>query len=212
MAEEKKSTFELLSKVNVEGKTKEKGGLTYLPWASAWAEVKKVCPDATFKIYSQIVDEYGNTRFWHDDGRTGWVVVGVTIDGIEIVETLAIMDMRNKAIAANQITSTDANKATKRCLVKACAMHGLGLYIYEGEDLPEEVSRINELVESCLGLIKKKCALSDAAKEKVEVLCKDAEKKANPELPDELLSGSPRNIDDVDILENMKKQLLAVRK
>lgn len=212
MTEEKKSTFETLSKINVVEKTKEKNGMVYLPWAAAWAEVKKVYPDATFKIYSKIVDEYGNTKFWHDDGKSGWVVVGVTIDGLEAVETLAIMDLRNKAIKAEDITSTDANKAIKRCLVKACAMHGLAIHLYYGEDLPEEISKINELTETCLALIKKRCALSDDAKKKVETLCKAAEKEANPELPDDLLTGSPKNIDDVEILENLRKQLVAVRK
>ena len=182
--DENKSVFDILNAVDVSTKIKTKNGLSYLSWASAWAEVKKKYPDAMYKIYPQIIDDGGNTRYWHDDGKTGWVEVGVTVDGQEIVETLAIMDFKNKSIPADQITSVDANKSLKRCLVKACALHGLGLYIYEGEDLPEETSKTIELKEKIKGLAAKKVALSDKAKAKVAELCKAAEKQANPNLDD----------------------------
>lgn len=209
---ENKSLFDILNAVDVSTKIKTKNGLSYLSWASAWAEVKKKYPDATYKIYPQVMDEGGNTRYWHDDGRTGWVEVGVTVNGQEIVETLAIMDFKNKSIPADQITSVDANKSLKRCLVKACALHGLGLYIYEGEDLPEETSKTIELKEKIKELAAKKVALSDKAKAKVAELCKAAEKQANPNLDDDLITGNYNNIEDVDILTNLEKQLLAVRK
>ena len=209
---DEKSVFESLNNVDLTGKVKTKNGLTYLSWSSAWAEVKKKDPNANFRIIPQIVDDGGNTRPWHDDGRTGWVEVGVTINGQEIIETLAIMDFKNKSLAADQITSVDANKSIKRCLVKACAMHGLGLYIYEGEDLPEETSKVNELQDEVMNLVNKKCALSDKAKAKVQEIRKVAEKQANPDMADDLIVGNPKNINDSDILGNLKKQLLAVRK
>ncbi len=209
---ENKSVFDILNAVDVSTKIKTKNGLSYLSWASAWAEVKKKYPDATYKIYPQVIDDGGNTRYWHDDGRTGWVEVGVTVNGQEIIETLAIMDFKNKSIPADQITSVDANKSLKRCLVKACALHGLGLYIYEGEDLPEETSKTIELKEKIKELAAKKVALSDKAKAKVAELCKAAEKQANPNLDDDLITGNYNNIEDVDILTNLEKQLLAVRK
>lgn len=209
---ENKSVFDILNAVDVSTKIKTKNGLSYLSWASAWAEVKKKYQDATYKIYPQVMDEGGNTRYWHDDGRTGWVEVGVTVNGQEIIETLAIMDFKNKSIPADQITSVDANKSLKRCLVKACALHGLGLYIYEGEDLPEEASKTIELKEKIKELAAKKVALSDKAKAKVAELCKAAEKQANPNLDDDLITGNYNNIEDVDILTNLEKQLLAVRK
>lgn len=80
-------------------------------------------------------------RFWYDDGCTGWVKVGVTICGIEHIEHYPIMDYKNNSIPADKITSTDANKAVKRALAKACAEHGLALYIYEGEDIPEQAKK-----------------------------------------------------------------------
>lgn len=209
---ELKNIFNTLNGVDVTEKTKEKGGLTYLSWSSAWSEVKKKYPSATYEIKPQIIDEAGNTRFWHDDGKTGWVEVSVTIDGLTHTEILAIMDFKNKSIPADQITSVDANKSMKRCLVKACAMHGLGLYIYEGEDLPEDIAKLNNLHEEITELAKKKSSLSDKAKEKSIELCKEAEKEANPDLNDELITGKISNINDVIILENLKKKLLAVRK
>ena len=209
---ETKGVFEALNGVDLTNKVKTKNNLTYLPWSSAWLEVKKRYPDANFRIIPQIMDDGGNKRFWHDDGKTGWVEVGVTINGNEIIETLAIMNFKNQSIAANDITSVDANKSIKRCLVKACAMHGLGLYIYEGEELPEELSKTLELQNEIKDVVNKKCALSEKAKNKVADLCKAAEKEAHPELSTEDVTGNPKNIDDVDILTNLKKQLSAVRK
>lgn len=209
---QEKSVFSVLSALNVTDKIKEKNGLSYLPWAAAWSEVKKVYPDATFTIYNQVMDEFGNTRFWHDDGRTGWVEVGVTIQGEEVIETLAIMDFKNKSIPADQITSVDANKSLKRCLVKALAEQGLAIHIFMGEELPEEISKTLELQDEVMELITKKCALSDKAKSEVGKLCKAAEKEANPDLEEDMVRGDPKNIDDADILEKLKKRLLGVRK
>ncbi len=212
MVDEKNDVFNTLNDVDVSDKVKEKGGLSYLSWASTWSEVKKRYPNATYHIHPQTMDEYGNTRFWHDDGKTGWVEVSVTINEITHTEILAIMDFKNKSIPADQITSVDANKSEKRCLVKACAMHGLGLYIYEGEELPEEISKIIDLQEDVTELAKKKSGLSDKAKDKSIELCKEAEKEANPDLDDELITGKISNINDAAILESLKKKLLAVRK
>lgn len=212
MSEEIKDVFNTLNGVDVSDKLKEKGGLSYLSWASAWSEVKKRYPEATYYINPQIMDEFGNTRFWHDDGKTGWVEVSVTIEGLTHTEILAIMDFKNKAIPAADITSVDANKSEKRCLVKACAMHGISLYIYEGEDLPEDTAKLIDLQEEVTELAKKKSGLSDKARDKSIELCKEAEKEANPDLDDELISGKISNINDVAILESLKKKLLAVRK
>lgn len=210
MATETKSVFDTLNAVDVSEKVKQKSNLTYLAWSSAWAEVMKRYPDSTFEVHKQTLDDGGNTRPWHDDGKTGWVEVSVTIEGKEITETLAIMDFKNKSIPADQITSVDANKAIKRCLVKAIAMHGLGLYIYEGEDLPEETTKTLTLKAEIKELVAKKCS-TDKGKTKVAELCKAAEKEANPLTDDADITGNYVNIEDIDILEKLKKQLLAVR-
>lgn len=134
MAEEKnRSVFETLNAVNCNEHTEQKNGLTYLSWAWAWAEVKKRFPTAQYTIY----ERPDGCPYW-TDGRTCWVKTGVTIDGLEHVEYLPVMDNRNNSIPLERVTSFDMNKAIQRSLTKAVARHGLGLYIYAGEDLPEE--------------------------------------------------------------------------
>lgn len=127
------SVFETLNKINVNDHTEKKNGLTYLSWAWAWAEIKKAYPDAYYTVYE-------NADGWNyfTDGKTCWVKTGVTIDGLEHIEYLPVMDLKNKSIPFETVTSFDVNKAIQRSLTKACARHGLGLYIYAGEDLPED--------------------------------------------------------------------------
>lgn len=205
--------FKQLYDVDVSNKKKSKNGLNYLSWAACWAEVKKMFPEATFKIYEQMIKIVETSegkeitreieRPWFDDGNTGWVKTGVTINGIEHIEELPIMDFKNKSITAGNITSSDANKAIQRSLTKACARHGLGLYIYEGEDLPEETKEVGNLQAEIMEIIKKKSALSDEAKEKVAKVCKEADTNAN---------GDPRLIEDIEVLRALKKSLMAIRK
>lgn len=130
---EAKNYFEILNAIDVSDKTESKNGLTYLSWAWAWGELKKRHPDATYKVYE-------NAQEWNyfTDGRTCWVKVSVTVNGIEHIEQLPVMDFKNKSIPLERVTSFDVNKAIQRALTKAIARHGLGLYIYAGEDLPED--------------------------------------------------------------------------
>lgn len=125
--------FNKLNAINVNDKVEQKNGLTYLSWAYAWGEVKKLYPDANYTIY-----ENADGWNYHTDGKTCWVKTGVTINGIEHIEMLPVMDFRNASILLDKVTSFDVNKAIQRSLTKAVARHGLGLYIYAGEDLPEE--------------------------------------------------------------------------
>ena len=131
-----KSTFETLNSINVSDKTEKKNGLTYLSWAWAWGEVKKRYPETT---YSVIKTESG--CIYHTDGRTAWVEVEVTLDGMTQREILPIMDYRNNSIILDKVTSMDAVRAIQRAVTKCIGRFGLGLYIYAGEDLPEEMSQ-----------------------------------------------------------------------
>ena len=124
--------FTELNKIDVNDKTEKKGNLTYLSWAWAWGELKKRHPDAFYTIYENV-----DGLFYHHDGRTAWVKTGVTVNGIEHIEYLPVMDYKNNSITIDRITSTDVNKTIQRSLTKAVARHGLGLYIYAGEDLPD---------------------------------------------------------------------------
>lgn len=126
------TVFKTLSAVNCNEHTEKKGNLTYLSWAWAWQMVKDHFPTAQYTIYE-------NPDGWNyfTDGKTCWVKTGITIEGIEHIEYLPVMDQRNQSIPFDQVRSTDVNKAIQRSLTKACARHGLGLYIYAGEDLPD---------------------------------------------------------------------------
>lgn len=127
-----KNYFTELNSVDVSGKIEKKNGLSYLSWAWAWGELKKRHPDANYKVY-----ENENGWNYFTDGKTCWVKTGVTVNGVEHIEYLPVMDFKNKSIPLNAITSFEVNKTIQRSLTKAVARHGLGLYIYAGEDLPE---------------------------------------------------------------------------
>ena len=145
--ETKTSVFDVLNSINVNEHTEKKNNLTYLSWAWAWSKVKEHYPDAFYTIY-----ENKDGLFYHTDGRTCWVKTGVTINGLEHIEYLPVMDNRNQSIGVDRVTSFDVNKAIQRSLTKAAARHGLGLYIYAGEDLPEAVKEEeqNDLGNACL--------------------------------------------------------------
>lgn len=150
MAEEKKTAFEILNDVNVnehtEVKDTGKTKLTYLSWAWAWAEVKKRYPTASYEII-----KFNGLPYVYDE-KTGYMVyTTVTIEGITHEMWLPVMDGNNRAMldhpyevqttykkfTVQAATMFDINKTLMRCLTKNLAMFGLGLYIYAGEDLPE---------------------------------------------------------------------------
>ena len=126
------SVFKTLNAINCNEHVEKKGNLTYLSWAWAWKIVKSIYPSAQYTIYE-------NPEGWNyfTDGRTAWVKTGVTIEGLEHIEYLPVMDSRNQSIPYAEVTSFDVNRSIQRSLTKACARHGLGLYIYAGEDLPD---------------------------------------------------------------------------
>ena len=176
--------FEKLYNIDVSKKLKTKNNLLYLSWSACWKEVKSVFPDATFTIYEQPITITDTTegrvvvrevnRPWFDDGNTGWVKTGVTINGIEHIEDLPIMDFKNKSIPAKDITSSDANKSIQRSLTKACARHGVALWIYEGEDLApgvkaQKAAEETELKDAKNALIEMMGTLIDGGANKDEI-------------------------------------------
>ena len=157
MEEKKISVFETLFQKNVndnvEKKKTGKTELSYLSWSWAWAEVKKLFPDARYEIV-KFQSANGNLLPYLYDEKTGYMVfTNVTIDNLTHEMWLPVMDGANKAMKGEEYTYStryngektvepasmfDVNKTIMRCLVKNLAMFGLGLYIYSGEDLPEE--------------------------------------------------------------------------
>lgn len=155
------SKFNELLQLNVNDKTeKRKSGsteLTYLSWAFAWSEFKKVYPDATYKIKKFEYEENGRkyTLPYMHDANTGYMcMTEITAEGLTYEMWLPVLDSSNKAMKSKPYTYStkyngdktvdaadmfDVNKTIMRCLVKNLAMFGLGLYIYAGEDLPEVI-------------------------------------------------------------------------
>ena len=123
--------FEEVMKINVNDKTEKKGNLTYMSWAWAWAEFKKLYPDATYSVKM-----FDGVPYVHDSDTGYMVFTSVTADGMTYDMWLPVMDARNKTLM--NATMFDINKTIMRCLAKNLAMFGLGLYIYAGEDLPED--------------------------------------------------------------------------
>lgn len=124
-----------LLKINVNDHTEKKNGLTYLSWAWAWQEALKADPKAIWSI--GMFGQY-NDQPYCKIGETAMVFVEVTMFDKKLGCQLPVLDHRNKAIF-----NPDAfhiNTAIMRCLAKCIAMHGIGLYIYAGEDLPESVA------------------------------------------------------------------------
>jgi hypothetical protein len=133
MKAEIKSVFQTLSSVSIKDKIERKGNLDYLSWANAWSVLKANYPSAERKVY-----EHEHTGFnYFTDGKSAWVKVGIVVDGLECIDYLPIMYFRNNALPLEKVTSTDVNKAIQRSTAKAIAMHGLGLSLWTGEDVPE---------------------------------------------------------------------------
>ena len=123
-------SIEMLLKKNVNEHVEKKNGLSYLSWAWAWAEALKADPKASYKI-----EMFGDKCFMDING-TAMVFVTVTMFKKPMTCQLPVMDYRNKAIPNPDAFAV--NTAIMRCMTKALALHGLGLYLYSGEDVPEE--------------------------------------------------------------------------
>ena len=149
MCKEVREKFQELYSLNVNQYVEKKNGLSYLTWSYAWAEFKKIYPDATYEVMK---DAEGRCYFGDED--IGYMVyTSVSAGGITYEMWLPVMDSNNKAMkrspykyatrngerSVEAMTMFDVNKTVMRCLVKNLAMFGLGLYIYAGEDLPEDI-------------------------------------------------------------------------
>jgi hypothetical protein len=174
------SVWETLSKVDVSDHTEEKNGLTYLSWAWAWGEVKNHFPKAKYVKRIWTTESYFDDPdrpdrglpYTKDEHGYAYVAVTVFIEEDEQTEIMPVLNYSNKAV--QNPDSFQVNTALQRCLAKCCAMHGLGHYIYAGEDLPEGAEqkvtvtasdRPKEVVEQ-----KVTVTASDGSKEVVEGL------------------------------------------
>ena len=123
-------SIEALLKTNVNDHVEKKNGLSYLSWAWGWAEALKADSSAKYEV------QFFDGKPFVDINGTAMVFVTVTMFGKPMTCQLPVMDYRNKAIPKPDAFAV--NTAIMRCMTKALALHGLGLYLYSGEDLPEE--------------------------------------------------------------------------
>ena len=130
----KQNVFETLNKVDVSEYTEKKGKFNYLSWSYAVRELLKVCPTATWEVHTfDGVD--GTKQPYMKNGTGAYVQVSVNVDDIVRSQIHPVLDHRNQTI--NEPNAFEINTSIQRCLAKAIALHGLGLYIFAGEDLPE---------------------------------------------------------------------------
>lgn len=146
--------FNALSNLDLSDKCEKRESLTYLSWANAWSEFKSAYPSATYRI---LKNENG-LPYFSDPNLGIMVFTEVTVDEITHQMWLPVMDSKNKAMklqpysyqvwdnfkksyvdkTVQAASMFDINKTLMRCLVKNLAMFGLGLYIFQGDDLPEK--------------------------------------------------------------------------
>lgn len=185
--------FKTLNAINVNENTEKKNGLTYLSWAWAWAELKKVYPDATYQIR-----HFDGRPYLYDENLGYMVMTEITIEGITHEMWLPVMDGANKAMkdkaytgkkgkyefTVQPATMFDINTSIMRCLTKNIAMFGLGLYIYAGEDLPEESEERKEEEKKKAEMEQK---TSEIAKMRISAVKVDVLKKrcADDNVPEE---------------------------
>ena len=160
-----KGVFATLSAIDVSGKLKKKNGMSYLPWSSAWAIIKEHYPDAT---YEAIKTEDG--CLYHTDSKTCWVETSLNIAGETQHETLAVMNHRNQSISADEVTSVDFGRSIKRCLVKNAALFGLGLSLWNGEELSDAAKQTRAKKQA-------EDAAAEKEKKKAEAVLADANSK-----------------------------------
>lgn len=171
-----KSVFASLNAIDVSAHTEVKGEgkdkLTYLSWVWAWQQVKSNYPDANYEVR-----HWDGKPFLFDEYLGYMVETSVTIQGETMGMWLPVMDSKNKAMkqfpydyktrSGNKTVEAasmfDVNTAIMRCLVKNIAMFGLGLYIYAGEDLPQEAK------EKLQGVVDEACRAMRAVKSREEL-------------------------------------------
>ena len=134
------SVYNSLKAIDVRPKAEKKGRADYLSWAHAWDMLKSIYPQAQRIIYES---EHTGLNYF-TDGKTAYVKVGIVVNDLEHIDMLCVMDHRNKSIPIEKLCSFEVNKTIQRATAKAIAMHGLGLSLWTGEDVPSQPSEAKE--------------------------------------------------------------------
>ena len=165
MATKKTNYFTELDQVDVTKHVDKKGQFSYLSWPYAVRELKKRHPEATWETH-----EYGEAGTPFIATECGYFVkVTVTVDGVPATQIHPVLDHKNKTVA--QPDAFQVNTSIQRCLVKAIALHGLGLHLYAGEDLPAQPHLDDKQTKELLTLLKdnNKEDLIDKAKRQISL-------------------------------------------
>lgn len=139
--------FQQLNSMNVNDHVEKKQGLSYLAWSYAHQELMKIDPNYEMKIHEYPHPEVANEQYFvpylaSPEGYS--VTVSITLKGLTKTETLPVLDFKNKSVPYKQADMFQINKTYKRAFVKAAALHGIGLYIYHGEDAPDESENLRQ--------------------------------------------------------------------
>ena len=137
-----KNYYKELSELPIKRLVEKKGGLDYLSWSNAWDMLKKEYPKSQRVVYE--CQSTGLNYF--TEGKTAYVKVGIIVNDIEHIDYLPVMDFRNKSIPMDKMTSFDVSKTIQRATAKAIAMHGLGLSLWTGEDIPSKPEKENKII------------------------------------------------------------------
>ena len=143
----RKNPFAELNKVDVSKYVEKKGRFNYLSWAYAVRELKKVCPDATWGV---VKAEDGSPFMLTSCGY--FVEVWVEVEGCRLSQVHPVLDHKNQPL--ENPNAFQINTSIQRALAKAIALHGLGLYIFAGEDLPEPDMLTPKEIDNILDLAK----------------------------------------------------------
>lgn len=196
-----KTIFQTLSEIDITSKIKKKNKMDYLPWSSAWDFVKNKFPNATYRI---VKTEDG--CIYHNDGRTCWVETEMTINNETQTEILPVLNFKNQSISLDELTSSDVNKSIKRCLVKNLALFGLGLSLWNGEELSDNAKK--KKVDDSEALKKVQKSMIDILKAKVDDGCDKTKLFAFVE--NLIGSKNPSNVKDIDVLNKAIETVKAV--
>ena len=196
-----KTVFQTLSEIDITSKIKKKNKMDYLPWSSAWDFIKNTYPNAAYRIVKT-----ENGCIYHNDGKTCWVETEVTIEDEIQTEVLPVLDYRNQAIGLDKVTSSDVNKSIKRCLVKNLALFGLGLSLWNGEELSDNAKKKKADVDEALRNVQKN--IINILKNKVDEGCDKA--KLFVYVENLIASKNPSNVKDIEKLNKSLEIIKAV--
>lgn len=194
---ETKTNFEKLASKDVKKFLKKKGNFDYLSWAKAWEIMKKFDPEAIVNIewflhYRVISGEHEDflvkeSKPYMADESGVYVIVSVTLKGQAEQEILPVLDYKNNPVF--KATSMQINNTLKRCFVKALALHGLGLYVFQGEDVPEPPKVDQEEID------------------KLEVVLKAFNEEMDRDMRDELLNFVNQQTDKMGLLADYVQKI-----